>query len=78
MCVCVCVRVCVCVCVQGRRRRGGWGSYGHPSFSLLSASAHARIIPPGCPSEVCGIRIAIEPLCPSVVAKVTNTPSQGS
>ena len=30
--------------VQGRRRRGGWGGYGRPSFSLLSASAHARII----------------------------------
>ena len=30
--------------IQGRRRWGGWGGSGRPSFSLLSASAHARII----------------------------------
>ena len=29
---------------QGRRRRGGWGGFGRHSFSLLSATAHARII----------------------------------
>ena len=29
---------------QGCRKRDGWDGYGRPSFSLLSASAHARII----------------------------------
>ena len=29
--------------MQGSRRRGGWGGFGRPSFSLF-ATAHARII----------------------------------
>ena len=54
---------------QGRRRRGGWGGSGRPSFSLLSASAHARKISLAVALIMWYQRRAIELLCSSVVAK---------
>ena len=57
------------VVLQGRRRRGGWGGSGRPSFSLLSASAHARIISLAVALKYVVSKIAIELLCPSVLAK---------
>ena len=52
--------------MQGRRRRGGWGGSGRPRFS---ASAHARIISLAVALKYVVSKIAIELLCPSVVAK---------
>ena len=55
--------------LQGRRRRGGWGGSGRPSFSLLSTSVHERIISLAVALKYGVSKIVIELLCPSVVAK---------
>ena len=53
--------------MQGRRSRGGCPP--PPSFSLLSASVHERIISLAVALKYVVSKIVIELLCPSVVAK---------